>query len=192
MPVKKHLLDYTLKIRIPVITFVIITTFALTYFISRPERVGAGYHPEQPIKFSHKLHAGTMDIDCQYCHSSVDKSRHASIPPVSTCINCHSVARRDKEEIIKLYKYYDNNKPLRWKRVHKVPDYVYFNHSAHVNKGIDCENCHGDVKRMDAAVQIESFTMGDCLSCHRSPHDNIKEMNKSIKTGPEHCNTCHR
>jgi len=190
--VKKTVLDYALKVRLPVTVFVIILSFTLTYFISRPERDGIGYAPEQPIKFSHKLHAGTMKIDCQYCHTGVEKSRFATIPTASICMNCHTIARKDKPEILKLAGYFNNGKAIPWKRIHRVPDYAYFNHSVHVNKGIDCKNCHGDVARMDVVSQVHSFTMGSCLNCHRSAHEKLPELARQIKNGPDNCNACHR
>lgn len=189
---KKALLDYALKVRLPVTLFVIVASFALTYYIARPERDGIGYAPEQPIAFSHKLHAGNMNIDCQYCHTSVGKTRHSSIPAANICMNCHSVARKDKPEIQKLTKYYEEGKPIPWKRIHEVPKYAYFNHSVHINKQIDCESCHGDVKSMDILSQVNSFTMGSCLSCHRNAHERLPEIKHAINKGPTHCNACHR
>lgn len=188
---KKTVLDYALKIRLPLTLFVIASTFVITYYTSRPERDGIGYAPEQPIKFSHKLHAGTMAIDCQYCHTDVTKGRHASIPSVNICMNCHSVARKDKPEIIKLTQYYEDGKPIPWKRIHKVPDYAYFNHSVHVNKGIDCASCHGDLKEMEVVSQVRQFTMNACLDCHREPHKNLPYLEK-VNVGPENCAACHR
>jgi hypothetical protein len=191
----KHLLDYNLKVRLPVIAFVVIAVFAITYYASYAERNSIGYTPEQPVKFSHKLHAGSMQIDCKYCHTGVDKSRAAGIPSVDICMNCHTLARTDKPEIIKLTSYYKENKPLEWNRIHKVPQFVYFNHSAHVNKNIDCVNCHGDVKQMEVVGQANSFTMGACLSCHRQPEkkiSNFNEISASLKKGPENCSACHR
>lgn len=189
---KKSAIDYLLKIRLPVTIFVIVVSFILTYYISRPERDSIGYSPAQPIKFSHKLHAGNMKIDCQYCHTAVDKSRHATIPAVSICMNCHSLARKNKPEIIKLTQYYEQNKPVLWKRVHKLGDFAYFNHSVHVNKGINCIHCHGDVQRMDVIGQMKSFTMGSCLDCHRNARSKLPELAGTIKNGPENCYACHR
>ena len=188
---KKSYLDYILRNRLPVTIFVVLASFALTYFASRAERDGVGYTPEQPINYSHKLHAGTMKIDCQYCHVGVEKSRHAMVPPVATCMNCHKIARKDRPEIIKLNEYYNSNKTLKWKRIHKVPDYAYFNHSVHVNKGIQCESCHGDVRQMDKVGQMNSFTMRNCLSCHRNAHERLSYI-KAINQGPEYCYACHR
>jgi hypothetical protein len=188
---KKSLLDYTLRIRIPIILFVIAMAFVGTFFLSRAERDGLGYSPVQPIEFSHKLHAGTMKIDCKYCHTGVTTSPHAMIPALSTCMNCHAVARKTKPEIIKLTKYYEEGIALPWKRIHRVPDYAYFNHSVHVNKGIDCANCHGNVEQMDRMMQVSEFTMGACLNCHRNAHENLKNV-PGIENGPDNCATCHR
>ena len=188
---KKSILDYTLRIRIPLVLFTAAAFCAATCFLSRPERDGIGYAPIQPIAFSHKLHAGTMKIDCKYCHTGAASSPTASLPAVSICMNCHTVARKNKPEIIKLTQYYEQGIALPWKRVHRIPDYAYFNHSVHVNRGIQCSNCHGDVEHMDVMTQVSEFTMGACLSCHRSAHENLKNI-PGIKNGPENCATCHR
>jgi len=191
---KKFLLDYNLKVRLPVIIFVIATVFVITYYISYAERNSIGYAPSQPINYSHKLHAGSMQIDCKYCHTGVNFSRTANVPSVDVCMNCHSISRKDKPEIQKLTNYFENNTPLHWKRVHKLPDFAYFSHSLHVNKGIDCLNCHGDLKLMEVVTQVNSFTMGACLDCHRNPQNKIIDYHKltNIKKGPEHCSACHR
>lgn len=145
---------------------------------------GKGYKPEQPIKFSHKLHAGDNEIACQYCHSGVEKSRHAGIPSVNICMNCHkgiqSGPQYKEAEISKIYKAagfdpkqgtYDESKqnPLKWIKVHNLPDHVYFNHSQHVVVGgIDCATCHGDLKKMTVAEQKAPLTMKWCIDCHRN------------------------
>jgi mono/diheme cytochrome c family protein len=142
-----------------------------------------GYHPDQPIKFSHKLHAGDNEIACQYCHSSVEKSRHAGIPSVNVCMNCHkgiqSGPQYGTKEIGKIYEAagfnpkdgtYDNSKqnPLKWIKVHNLPDHVYFNHSQHVVVGkVECATCHGDVKKMTTVEQKAQLTMKWCIECHR-------------------------
>lgn len=146
-------------------------------------RTQKGYKPEQPIKFSHKLHAGDNEIACQYCHSSVEKSRHAGIPSVNICMNCHKGIQKGpqygEKEIAKIYEAagfdpksgnYDDSKqnPLKWIKVHNLPDHVYFNHSQHVVVGqIDCATCHGDVKNMTVAEQKSPLTMKWCIECHR-------------------------
>ncbi len=188
---KPHLIDYALRIRLPIILFVAVVSFIATYYLSRAERDGIGYSPTQPIAFSHKLHAGMMQIDCKYCHTGVTVSAHATVPPISTCMNCHSVARKNKPEIIKLTKYYESGLALPWKRIHKVPDYAYFNHSVHVNKGIECVNCHGHVENMEVVTQVSQFTMGACLNCHRNSSTLLVDI-PGIKKGPEYCSACHR
>lgn len=188
---KKLFLDHGLKVRLPITLFVIIASFTVTYYVSYAERNSIGYSPEQPIKYSHKLHAGEMKIDCKYCHVGVDKSRHASVPSVNTCMGCHTLAKKDSPEIQKLTQYYNEGKPIPWKRIHKVPDFAYFNHSVHINKGVECESCHGDIKKMEVVGQINSLTMGACLDCHRNAHEKLPYL-KEIKNGPDNCSTCHR
>jgi hypothetical protein len=188
---KKTLIDYTLRIRLPIIIFVAVFSFSVTYFFSRAERSGVGYSPVQPIAFSHKLHAGTMQIDCKYCHIGVTVSPSATVPSPSICMNCHAIARKNSPEIIKLTKYYNEGIPIPWKRVHRVPDYAYFNHSVHVNRGIECISCHGKVEEMDGAVQVSEFTMGACLNCHRNVKDQLKNI-QNLEKGPDNCWACHR
>lgn len=146
-------------------------------------RTQKGYKPEQPIKFSHKLHAGDNEIACQYCHSSVEKSRHAGIPSVNICMNCHKGIQKGpqygEKEISKIYAAagfdpksgtYDDSKqnPLKWIKVHTLPDHVYFNHSQHVVVGkVECATCHGNLKEMTVAEQKSPLTMKWCIECHR-------------------------
>jgi Cytochrome c7 and related cytochrome c/Class III cytochrome C family len=188
---KRTVLDYTLKIRLPLTLFIVAASFIITFYISRPERDSVGYSPEQPVKFSHKLHAGQMGIECKYCHIGVAKERHAVIPSVNICMNCHTIARKDKPEIIKLTRFYNDNIPIPWKRIHKIPEYAYFNHSVHVNKGIDCSSCHGDIKGMERVKQVKPFTMTACLDCHRNPEKYLPYLEIN-KPGPEYCSACHR
>lgn len=143
-----------------------------------------GYQPDQPIKFSHALHAGTHKIDCQYCHSTANKGKHSNIPSLNTCMNCHKqVSKGPKygtEEIAKIYaavgwdatsKTYDLSKakPVEWVRIHNLPDHVYFNHSQHVNAGkVKCQTCHGNVQDMEVVSQYAPLSMGWCINCHRN------------------------
>ena len=188
---KKILIDYNLKIRLPILLFVAVTSFAVTYFVTAPERTSVGYTPDQPIPYSHKLHAGLMGIDCKYCHTGVTVSRIAGIPALSTCMGCHAVARKNKPDIIKLTATYEAGVAMPWKRVHKLPDFVYFNHSVHVNKGIPCQECHGQVEDMDVVSQVHNFTMAACLDCHRNAPTRLSYI-PGIKKAPDNCNTCHR
>ena len=130
--------------------------------------VQQGYAPKQPIAFSHKLHAGEYEIDCNYCHTGVNKSRAATIPAANICMNCHGVIKKESPEIQKIYASIENNQPIEWVRVHNLPDLAYFNHSQHVNVGgLECETCHGDIKKMEVVEQRSSLTMGWCIDCHR-------------------------
>jgi len=135
-----------------------------------------------------------MGIDCQYCHTGASKGRHANVPPVSTCMNCHKVARTDKPEIQKLTQYFNNNEAIPWKRVHKLPEHVYFNHSVHVNKGLQCTECHGDIQNMKVVEQVKPFMMSNCLDCHRTAPQKYPHLVSltGLKKGPENCAACHR
>ncbi len=158
--------------------------------------VQQGYRPGQPIAFSHKIHAGDNEIDCNYCHTGVRKSKHANIPSASICMNCHIKVKTESPEIAKIYEAIDYNpetkefgtnvKPIRWKRVHNLPDLVYFNHSQHVKVGgLECEQCHGEVKEVGtidyedgthgAMFQFAPLTMGWCIDCHRETAVNAKD-----------------
>ena len=132
-----------------------------------------GYEPDQPILFSHKIHAGDNQIDCKYCHLGVSVSKHAGIPPVSLCMNCHMAVRSGRNtgtaEIAKIYSAIETGKPIKWIKVHNLPDHSYFNHAQHVVAGkVQCEQCHGDVKTMDRIRQVQPLSMGWCISCHRA------------------------
>ncbi len=159
-----------------------------------------GYQPEQPVPYSHRLHAGELNIDCQYCHSGTDESRHAVIPNLSTCMNCHEKVEGSspsaKENIAMVRKHWAEGKPIEWVRVHNLPDFVYFNHSAHVNnardgEGIDCEECHGDMKQAGVAKQEETLSMGWCVNCHRAENEKAEELGW-MRRAPLSCDACHR
>lgn len=126
-----------------------------------------GYSPVQPIAFSHKLHAGQNKIPCLYCHSAARTSRHAGIPPASVCMNCHSLLENQTVQLEKLKESVQDRRPIRWVKVHNLPDFVYFNHSQHVLSGVACQRCHGAVERMERVEQAAPLTMGWCLECHR-------------------------
>jgi len=124
---------------------------------------------EQPVPFSHKHHAGDDGIDCRYCHSAVETSAFAGIPPLSTCMTCHSQLYTDQPPLAPLIHAYTTGVPLHWERVHKLPDFVYFNHSIHIAKGIGCVSCHGAVDAMPLTARVAPLTMQWCLGCHRHP-----------------------
>ncbi|MDE3156024.1 MAG: cytochrome c3 family protein [Acidobacteriota bacterium] len=128
----------------------------------------------QPIQFSHARHVGGNGIDCRYCHTSVETSAFAGIPPTKTCMNCHSQIFNQASYLEPVRASYRTNTSLRWVRVHDLPDFVYFNHSIHVNKGVGCSTCHGRVDQMPLVVQVQSLQMQWCLNCHRHPERYVR------------------
>lgn len=146
--------------------------------------VAPGYKPDQPIPYSHKLHAGLKadggrEIPCQYCHSSARRSAVAGIPSLNTCMGCHKVVRTDKDPIKEMTKLFQENKPVVWTKVHDLPDHVRFTHKPHVLGKIQCQECHGPVEKMDTAEQWAPLQMGWCVGCHKE------------RKAPISCNTCH-
>lgn len=160
-------------------------------WFTQPDRFARLYAPEQPIAYSHRLHAGTMKIPCQYCHGGVLRSRHAGVPAVETCMNCHRVTKTDSPAIQELTAIYESGRPLHWKRVHALPDHVFFDHRPHVKAGVACQTCHGEIQKMEVVSQHMSMRMSNCLGCHREAHAALSPDSK-IERGPEHCNACHR
>ena len=130
---------------------------------------GQGVIKDQPVQFSHAHHVGSMGIDCRYCHTTVEESAFANIPPTKTCMNCHSQIWTNAPILEPVRASFRENRPLQWQRVHDLPDFVYFNHSIHVRKGVGCETCHGRVDRMPLMIQKASLQMEWCLDCHRDP-----------------------
>ncbi len=140
-----------------------------------------GYAPEQPIAFSHQIHSGENEIACGYCHVSPGEGPHSSVPSINTCMNCHGQVATDRPEIQKLTQYWEDGTPIEWVKVHDMPDHVKFSHSPHIQRGIDCAECHGQVNRMDKVEVTNPFNMGWCVDCHREPEHNA----------PIDCVTCH-
>ena len=137
--------------------------------------VHQGYAPKQPIAYSHKLHAGEYKIDCNYCHTGVNRGQSAHIPSANICMNCHGVIKKESPEIQKIYAAIENNQPIEWVRVHNLPDFAYFNHAQHVNVGgLQCQQCHGEIQNMEVVEQRSSLTMGWCIDCHRKTEVNAK------------------
>src|SRR6266699_3334579 len=165
-------------------------------------RIGVhqGYGPEQPIAFPHKGHAGDNKIPCLYCHYGARTSRHAGIPPASVCMNCHSVLEKQTVAIEKLKEAVQQERPIRWVKVHNLPDFVYFNHSRHVLSGVACQSCHGPVETMARIEQVSELTMGWCLTCHREhagvPTNTLERAAKRFTETPKpatglDCASCH-
>ncbi len=163
-----------------------LAVFVAAYAFS-PAYTDVGYMPRQPIPFSHRLHAGELSVDCRYCHTSVEVSPSASLPPSRTCMNCHGLVARDKETLAPLRESVETGEPLRWIRVHRLPDYAYFDHSVHIAVSLDCADCHGEVAAMEEVRQVEPLSMRWCLDCHRDPPETA-----AVRKGPTDCTACHR
>jgi hypothetical protein len=153
-----------------------------------------GYEPAQPIAYSHALHAGEYQMNCLYCHSGAEKSRHAGVPSASVCMNCHAQITKvrgvDSPEIKKLTTAVDAGTPIEWTRVHRLPDFAYFNHSRHVAADVACQTCHGPVQTMVRVMQVERMTMGWCLDCHRATQASPEAAAKKLNP-PTDCAACH-
>jgi hypothetical protein len=131
---------------------------------------------EQPVPFSHAHHVSGLGIDCRYCHTSVERSAVAEVPPTHTCMTCHSQVWTDSPLLEPVQESYRTNTPILWNRVHDLPDFVYFNHSIHVDKGVGCATCHGQVEEMALTYQAEPMTMGWCIECHRDPAQYVRPV----------------
>ncbi|MCF8303045.1 MAG: cytochrome c family protein [Bacteroidales bacterium] len=212
---------FTHKIRfkaIPVLILLISLAFHIKVIANEAIMLSRtpGYQPDQPIKFSHKVHAGQNNIDCEYCHSSVNDSKVAGIPSNQLCMNCHNVVREGsrtgKFEIAKIHEAVNNNKPIEWIKVHNLPDHVFFSHAQHVNAGkVECQTCHGEVEEMHMVRQVKDLSMGWCINCHRDTkvqflendyYSTYHSLRKALETGKkdsitvediggENCMKCH-
>lgn len=191
--------------------------FGFWYWAS-PKNLVIGYQPRQPIAYSHALHVGQLGIDCRFCHTAVETSAHATLPPTETCMKCHKTIKKESPEIQKLTDFYQKNQPIPWVKVHQLPDYSYFDHSIHVHAGMSCKTCHGRIDQMDVVHQVQPLSMGWCLECHRAPEKFVgprelvtamapNEIPKPVTLTPEMrkvlvntyhlspreaCSTCHR
>jgi hypothetical protein len=160
--------DRFVRVILPVGTASLLLTLTAVGWVTQSGRFVRGYAPEQPVAYSHRLHAGTMKIPCQYCHSNASRSRHAGVPAVETCMNCHRVTKTESASIQMLTAIYESGRSLKWKRIHALPDHVYFDHRPHV-----------------------SMRMGNCLGCHRDAHAALPAQSE-VERGAEYCNACHR
>ena len=165
--------------------FILFIAVPVFVYLLTNNRLALGYNqnykPEQPIPFSHEQHVGQYKIDCQMCHTSAERSRHASIPSLNICMNCHMTIKPSSPYIQKLQKAYEAGQSISWVKVHRLPDHVKFNHAAHVLSGKQCQECHGPVETMPVIYQWSDLSMGWCVNCHRRPE------NKA----PLNCATCH-
>lgn len=148
--------------------------YAYTQIARSSYLTGRYQEKQQPVQFSHKHHVGDDGIDCRYCHTSVETSASAGVPPTQTCMNCHNQLYLDQEYLEPIRASYRDNKPIKWEKVHDLPDYAYFNHSIHVAKGVGCSTCHGQIDEMPAVYQENTLQMEWCLACHRNPENFIR------------------
>jgi hypothetical protein len=184
---------------------------ALIAYGVTPQALRIGYQPNQPVPYSHALHAGELGIDCRYCHTVVERGAKAAVPPSATCMNCHSTVRKDSDALLPVRQAFAENVPLEWNRVTDLPDYVYFNHQAHVNAAVGCESCHGRIDQMVKVYQFAPLTMEWCVNCHKNPAPHLRDAANVTKMGyvqspgegervlkknnvspPTNCSTCHR
>ena len=211
------------KIIIGLFFLATLVTSAVTYY-STPKYLRVGYKPQQPVPFDHSWHAGKdgLGLDCRFCHNNVTKSEHSNVPPTSTCMSCHAVIKTNSPKLAPVRESLKTGKPIEWVKVHKTPDYVYFNHAAHVNRGVSCVECHGRVDQMQVVEHTKPLSMSFCLDCHRNPEEHVRPIehvfdlswqpegnNKKtrranqLKTGfelvdhwkiqpPESCSGCHQ
>lgn len=154
-----------------------IVVCAMWYFFT-PKYTRVGYQPIQPIAFDHALHVTQVGLDCRYCHQNVERSANSTIPSTQTCMACHLHVKPDSPKLAALRESWQTGLPVPWVRVHKAPDFVYFNHSVHVNRGISCAHCHGQVNHMPVLWHDQPQSMSWCLDCHRNPAAKIRPPDK--------------
>jgi len=148
------------------------------YYYGPQDYTNVGSAPAQPVAFSHAQHAGQLGLSCLYCHTGVQESSVARIPSTQTCMNCHQAIKTDSPKLALVKASWETGKPVPWIRVYKTPDFVFFNHSAHVTRGVGCVSCHGPVNEMPVVVHNQSLSMGWCLDCHRHPEDKLRPVNE--------------
>jgi hypothetical protein len=152
-------------------------TAGVTYYCT-PKYVRVGYQPIQPVAFPHSVHVTQLGLDCRYCHNAVEKSWYSNIPATSVCMNCHNQVLKDDPRLAVVRDSAATGKPIEWVQIHKLPDYVYFNHSVHVNRGVSCVECHGQINHMDEVYHAKPLSMKFCLNCHRDPAQHLRPMDK--------------
>lgn len=170
------------RLPLQIIFFLIITgglvTAGVTYYFT-PKYTRVGYAPVQPVPFSHALHTGQLGIDCRYCHVGVDQGPHSTVPSAQTCMNCHSIIKKDSPLLAPVRASFETGDPVPWVKIHQAPDFVYFNHAVHVNRGVSCVECHGNVTTVEQGetmAQRQPLSMAFCLECHRDPASRIRDQ----------------
>ena len=206
-------------IAVPLVGVVVV---AGTWYWMSPSYTDVGYQPEQPVAFSHRLHAGELGMDCRYCHNTVEAAAFAAVPSTSTCMNCHKIIGAESETLAQVRQSYETGEPIPWVKVHQLPDYAYFSHNVHLAAGVGCESCHGRIDQMEKVTLSQSLSMGWCLDCHRNPDPHLRPTSEITNMGymasangaadsrqtnahgavhssggrelapPQHCSGCHR
>ena len=168
-----------LPLQIIILVFIVgsLVAAGTTYYATN-SYTNVGYAPVQPVPFSHALHAGQLGIDCRYCHVGVDKSAVSSVPAAQTCMNCHNQVKPDSPLLQVVRDSYASGDPVPWVKIHQAPDYVYFNHAVHVNRGVSCVACHGHVNHMEVVYHAKPHSMGWCLECHRAPENHLRPLDQ--------------
>jgi hypothetical protein len=203
-----------LQLGIYSVVLVCVATAGITYYMT-PKYTRVGYAPIQPVPYSHAKHVGELGLDCRYCHSTIDTAG-AAVPTSQTCMNCHNQIKPASPALALIRDSFQTGKSVPWVHVHVMPSFVYFDHSIHVNRGISCVECHGQVNHMDVVTQKKPMSMGFCLDCHRDPASHVREkgdiFNLDSKTiaetegieaarkfvtdrkinPPQSCSGCHR
>jgi hypothetical protein len=163
----------------------VVPVFVIWYYFS-PEFTDVGYSPEQPVPYSHQIHVGKLGLDCRYCHSNVDVTAEANVPPTQTCMNCHGQVLPQSIPLLPVRESWATGDPVEWVKVTFLPDYVHFSHAIHVNNGVGCETCHGRIDKMEVVRQAEALSMGWCLECHRQPELYLRPNNQVVTMGYVH------
>lgn len=163
------------------------------YYYFTPDYWRVGYQPDQPVDYNHQLHAGKLGMDCRYCHTNVEESPHSNVPDTATCMNCHTgageisylnntlwSAHKTNPNLVSVRSAYATGEPIKWRRIHKVPDYAHFNHSVHVKAGVSCYSCHGRIDQQAVVRQVHGMGMGFCLDCHRNPEKSLVSYDDQV------------
>jgi len=199
---------------LPAVAVAPVYGIGMLYYSASPKAMTVGYEPKQPVPYSHALHAGKLGLDCRYCHVGVEKTAYASIPAAETCMACHKSIATRRDSLQPVRSSYAGGDPIEWVRIHKVADFAYFNHGAHVSRGVGCVECHGRIDKMEVVSQVSDLTMGWCIDCHRNPEPHLRpkelvtamdwkptedrtelghKLRKLYNLNPStDCTTCHR
>jgi hypothetical protein len=168
---------WTNRLPLMIITGALLVGGAVTagvWYYFTPKYTRVGYQPIQPVPFSHAIHAGQLGMDCRYCHSFVEVAAHSNVPNTQVCMNCHTQVQKDNPKLEPVRQSWKDGKPIEWVWLHRSVDYVFYNHSAHVNRGISCYTCHGEVNHMSVVYHAKPHSMAWCLECHRAPENFLR------------------